>query len=190
MLPLKSLGATGGGPLPLVRFILYALAAFLALGLLVLALATLITQLVKTVGYNKPVPAIFVSACLLLIHSFFYALPPPPAPSIRRILLGLRFELGSLCVLGLLLLASGLVAVSWILFLTLATLFTLLLTSSIYHHTRARRSGISSAGAMWKEPFAAFDWGVYSRYKARGMAGGGTWSGHRARCSVQLESGK
>lgn len=58
MLPLKQLVATNVGPLPLIRFILYALVAFLALGLLMLALATLIAQLVKTVGYNRVGPAI------------------------------------------------------------------------------------------------------------------------------------
>lgn len=53
MLPIKQLVPKSKGPLPLVRFLLYALAAFLSLGLLALALATLITQLMKTVGYNK-----------------------------------------------------------------------------------------------------------------------------------------
>jgi len=61
MQPLKQLVATSKGPLPLIRFILYGLAAFLALGLLALALAVLVIQLVKTVGYNR------VSQCLPLL---------------------------------------------------------------------------------------------------------------------------
>ncbi|BGO97939.1 hypothetical protein RTBOTA2_001362 [Rhodotorula toruloides] len=173
---------------PTARHVLYSLLATSATVLFLLATTLLVYELKWTVGYNKPVPALLTCSILTLAHCAWFLRPiATHASTKRRRFASLQLELISLAGFALFTLAcvsrlhastpgllsscgvhcicsslQGCLSLGWLSFLFLALLFSLLLTSALYHRRR------NPHATMFREPFVAYDWAIYSRRAAGG----------------------
>ncbi|KAL8284289.1 hypothetical protein RQP46_005038 [Phenoliferia psychrophenolica] len=91
--------------LPQARLVLYGLLSLSALALLILTSVLLEYLLANTAGYNKPVPALLTAGGVTLLHVALF-LPPIRGPSKRKPFVQLRWELLSLVVIDLFVLAG------------------------------------------------------------------------------------
>ncbi|KAM0755365.1 hypothetical protein T439DRAFT_375743 [Meredithblackwellia eburnea MCA 4105] len=187
--------------LPAARLGIYIFLFIAALGLLITASYLLGYEIDKTRGgYNQPVPALLTAGGTLLIHLALFLTPiRGPAPK-RTFFAGLRFELASLAVLDLFVLAGAVrlhvstpglmtycggfficmglqcvLVLAWLSWFFTSVQFIVLILATVYHYRRSRSSTI------WIEPFLAFDWDIYTNRATRG---------HRGRQSIQIEGGK
>ncbi|GEM11714.1 hypothetical protein Rt10032_c16g5731 [Rhodotorula toruloides] len=173
---------------PTARHVVYSLLAASATVLLALATTLLAYELRWTVGYNNPVLALLACSILTLAHCAWFLRPVATyASAKRRCLASLQLELVSFAGFTLFTLAcvsrlhastlgllsscgvhficsalQGCLSLGWLSFLFLALLFSLLLTCAIYHRRRNPHETI------FREPFVAYDWAMYSRRSAGG----------------------
>ncbi|GAA6037053.1 hypothetical protein JCM8097_005527 [Rhodosporidiobolus ruineniae] len=178
--------------LPRLRLALYSLLICSSLILILLSSCLLGYQLIRTSGYNKPVPSLLTCSALTLAHCALFLSPIRlhSSPK-RRLVQSLQVEIASLCVFGLFTLAcvarlhestpgllskcgpyftctalQGCLALGWLSFLFLAILFPSLLLATLYHHRRAHDSTI------WREPFSSFAWDKYAPHSGSAAMGG------------------
>ncbi|GAA5926697.1 hypothetical protein JCM10213_002427 [Rhodosporidiobolus nylandii] len=177
--------------LPSVRVAAYSLLLTASLLCFIMSTATLVYQLVKTSGYNKPVPSLLTCSILTLAHCIAFMIPVRiTASPKRRRLLSLQVECLSLAVFLLFTLASvgrlhsstpglmtscggyftcialqGCLALGWLSFLFLAILFVAIFGGTLHHQRRGHDS------SLWRAPFAAFDWAKYAPHGGRGAGG-------------------
>ncbi|BGO89836.1 hypothetical protein NBRC10512_005605 [Rhodotorula toruloides] len=178
---------------PTARHVLYSLLATSATVLFLLATTLLAYELKWTVGYNKPVPALLTCSLLTVAHCAWFLRPiDANASTKRRRLASLQLELVSLAGFALFTLAcvsrlhastpgllsscgvhficsalQGCLSLGWLSFLFLALLFALLLLCALYHRRR------NPHFTLFREPFVAYDWAIYSRHSAGGILGPG-----------------
>ncbi|BGP14129.1 hypothetical protein JCM10213v2_002069 [Rhodosporidiobolus nylandii] len=164
--------------LPSVRVAAYSLLLTASLLCFIMSTATLVYQLVKTSGYNKPVPSLLTCSILTLAHCIAFMIPVRiTASPKRRRLLSLQVECLSLAVFLLFTLASvgrlhsstpGLMTSCggyFTSFLFLAILFVAIFGGTLHHQRRGHDS------SLWRAPFAAFDWAKYAPHGGRGAGG-------------------